>query len=219
MKPSPFLVRVFYFFCVMTDYLIVGCGLSGIAFAEKALQQNKSFVVFEDKSQNSSRIAAGLYNPVILKRFTSTFQAQEQLDCMNSFYDTLETRLKTKFLRETPILRRFFSIEEQNNWFDACDKPALSAFLSPELINEKFDGLNSPFGFGRVMRTGWVNTQRLLEMYKDDLFKCNNLYLESFDYSELVIGSNSVIYKQLEARHIVFCEGYGIHSNPLKHLN
>jgi hypothetical protein len=30
-------------------------------------------------SQNSSKIAGGLYNPVILKRFSEVWQAQEQL--------------------------------------------------------------------------------------------------------------------------------------------
>lgn len=52
------------------DYIIVGCGLAGIAFCEQLRQNNKSFVVFDNSSQHSSTVAAGLYNPVILKRFT-----------------------------------------------------------------------------------------------------------------------------------------------------
>src|SRR6476620_2252199 len=99
----------------MTDYLIVGAGLAGIAFAETALSNDKSFTIFNDNSQNSSKIAAGLYNPVVLKRFSGTFQAQEQLDEMNEFYQRVELRLKVRFNFPLRILRRFFSVEEQNN--------------------------------------------------------------------------------------------------------
>jgi UDP-galactopyranose mutase len=58
----------------MIDYLIIGSGL-GYRFSEIALQHNKSILVL-DNSQSSSRIAGGLYNPVILKRFSEVWQAQ-----------------------------------------------------------------------------------------------------------------------------------------------
>ena len=61
------MVRVFYFYA-MKDFIIVGAGLAGISFAETALLNNKSFVVISDASQNSSIVAAGIYNPVIVKR-------------------------------------------------------------------------------------------------------------------------------------------------------
>ena len=43
----------------MVDYIIVGSGLAGIAFAETALQNQKSISVFDNDSQNSTSIAAG----------------------------------------------------------------------------------------------------------------------------------------------------------------
>jgi hypothetical protein len=41
-------------------------------------KQNNKSIVF-DNTANSSKIAGGLYNPVILKRFSEVWQAQEQL--------------------------------------------------------------------------------------------------------------------------------------------
>jgi UDP-galactopyranose mutase len=58
----------------MIDYLIIGSGLAGIGFS--ALQHNKSILVLDDNSQSSSRIAGGLYNPVILKRFSEVWQVR-----------------------------------------------------------------------------------------------------------------------------------------------
>ena len=52
------------------DYIIVGLGLAGIAFAEHCERANKRFVVFDQGGDGASRVAAGLYNPVILKRYS-----------------------------------------------------------------------------------------------------------------------------------------------------
>jgi glycine oxidase len=77
----------------MLDYLIVGSGLAGISFAEVALKNNKTILLIDDKSQNSSKIAAGLYNPVILKRFSEVWNAKEQLILMNDFYSQVSFSL------------------------------------------------------------------------------------------------------------------------------
>ena len=75
------------------DYIIVGLGLAGIAFAEELKRQAKTFVVYEDSSQTSSLVAGGMYNPVILKRFTPVWNAKEQLDVAIPFYLSLEKEL------------------------------------------------------------------------------------------------------------------------------
>ncbi len=198
----------------MIDYLIVGSGLAGISFSEIALQNNKSILVLDNDSQNSSKIAGGLYNPVILKRFSEVSQAKNHLSIMNDFFSTLEKKLDCKVNFSRPILRKFFSIEEQNNWFTASDKINLTPFLSTKLISRKYAEIDSPFGYGEVLQTGYVDTALLLEKYKDYLLN-NNLYRkESFDYSLLKEEENGIRYKEINARNIVFAEGFGMHANP-----
>ncbi|MFE3870094.1 NAD(P)/FAD-dependent oxidoreductase [Flavobacterium sp. ZS1P70] len=198
----------------MIDYLLIGSGLAGISFAETALQHDKSIFVFDNNSQNSSRIAGGLYNPVILKRFSEVWLAQEQLVLMNDFYSVLEEKLKSKIDFKKPILRKFFSVEEQNNWFAASDKVALAPFLATELIHKKFPGIDSPYGYGEVLQTGYVDTAMLLDKYKEYLNNEKLIEEEAFDYDALEVGDISIRYKNIEARHIVFAEGFGMHSNP-----
>lgn len=198
----------------MIDYLIVGAGLAGISFSEVALKNNKTIFVLDNNSQNSSKIAGGLYNPVILKRFSEVWQAQAQLVLMNEFYDSLKQKIKVDFDFKKPILRKFFSIEEQNNWFAASDKAALSPFLSTDLIYKKYEGIDAPFGYGQVLQTGYVDTALLLKTYKDFLINNNLFREESFDYDELRLENDTIIYKDIEAKHILFAEGFGVHSNP-----
>ena len=203
----------------MIDYLIVGCGLAGISFAEMAMANQKSILVVNDESQNSSKIAGGLYNPVILKRFSEVWQAKEQLELMNAFYTNLEQKIAVKVDFKKPILRKFFSIEEQNNWFAASDKPALAPFLSTTIITKKYAGIDSPFNYGEVLHTGYVDTASLLEQYKKYLLAEKLLLQETFDYDALEVLENSIRYKNIEARHIIFAEGFGMHANPFfKHL-
>ena len=196
------------------DYIIVGAGLAGIAFAETCLNNNKSIFVFDNHSQNSSKIAGGLYNPVILKRFSGLENAQEQLNELDRFYKKLENKLLSKFDYKFPILRKFFSVEEMNNWFAASDKDSLAPFLSLEIINDQIAGIDAPFGFGEVLQTGFVNTAHLLEKYQQYLSIQNSFSNDIFEYNELNVIENVIRYKNISANNIVFAEGFGIHANP-----
>ena len=198
----------------MLDYLIVGSGLAGISFAEIALKNNKSILVLDNKSQVSSRVAGGLYNPVILKRFSEVWNAQEQLVLMEDFYNDIETKLKTKFNFKLPILRKFFSIEEQNNWFAASDKRNLAPFLSTNIISKKYKSIDSPYDYGEVLHTGYVDTALLLDKYKEYLQENNLLLEEFFDSIYIEFFDYGIQYKNIQARHVIFAEGFGLHKNP-----
>jgi glycine oxidase len=198
----------------MQDYIIVGSGLAGIAFAETLLQQGKSFTVFDNNSQNSSKIAGGLYNPVILKRFSQVWNANSQLEIAEKFYHIIEQKLNVQLDFKIPIYRKFFSVEEQNNWFTASDKPNLAPFLSTNIVHKKYTGIDSPFGYGEVRHTGYVDTVALLDAYHDYLKKNNLLNQNKFDYDKVQIFEDYIQYENLKTKHIVFAEGFGMHSNP-----
>lgn len=198
----------------MLDYLIVGSGLAGISFAEIAIKNNKSILLIDNKSQNSSRIAGGLYNPVILKRFSEVWNAEEQLVLMNEFYDSVEAKLQTKFNYKLPILRKFFSIEEQNNWFAASDKRNLATFLSTKIISTKYNSIDSPYDYGEVLHTGYVDTALLLDTYKNYLLNNDLLLEEFFDSTLIEFFDFGIQYKNIQARHIIFAEGFGLDKNP-----
>jgi glycine oxidase len=198
----------------MVDYIIVGSGLAGIAFAETLLQNDKSFIVFDNHSQNSTKIAGGLYNPVILKRFSQVWNANQQLGLAADFYKKIEAKLSVQVDFKVPIYRKFFSVEEQNNWFAASDKPNLFPFLSPTIVHKKYSAIDSPFGYGEVKHTGYVDTAVLLNSYHAYLKNQELLLEDVFDYNQLQVFEDHLEYQNLKAKHIVFAEGFGMHSNP-----
>lgn len=196
------------------DYIIVGCGLASIAFCEQLRENRKSFVVFDDGSQQSSIVAAGLYNPVTLKRFTEVWKADEQLKIAMPYYAQLETLLNVKLDYKLSVLRRLASVEEQNLWFSATDKPLLEPYLSKNIIKQNIPGINSPFGFGAVFHAGRIDTHTLISNYKNYLNKEQILFKERFIYEDLKISNQHVTYRDIDANQIVYAEGFGVKNNP-----
>ncbi len=199
---------------MQVDYIIVGLGLAGIAFAEELYAQKKSFVVFEDNSQNSSLVAGGMYNPVVLKRFTQVWNAKEQLDIAMPFYENLEKKLNATYNYKVNIYRIFKSIEEQNNWFAACDRILLQEYMLPKIIKNTNKFVRAPFDAGKLIHTGRIDVNKLAKDYRSFLKEEKSLINESFDHSLIEIQANHVHYKNIQADKIIFCEGFGLKENP-----
>ena len=197
----------------MVDYLIVGLGLAGIAFCERLEEHDRTFRVVNDDSQTSSNIAGGLYNPVILKRFSLAWKADEQMEMILPFYKTLEDKLGITLDYRVPVVRIFASVEEQNLWFEAADKKKLQPYLSTKLLVNNNPCLRAPFGFGEVLHTGRVDTKGLVKAYSGYLSKKKLLDEETFNFDDLKIGTNSFSYRTINAKRIVFATGYGLKSN------
>lgn len=198
----------------MQDYLIVGLGLAGMSFCEQLEKNGRTYSVISDTSQISSVVAGGLYNPVILKRFTLAWRAKEQLELAVPFYTSLEEKLKVKVNHKLPVLRRFSSVEEQNMWFEATDKTGLNSFLTSIIHENTNPSIAADFGYGEVLHTGRIDTALLLETYAAHLLANNKLIKESFDHSALEVSTNGISYKTIKAKYVIFTEGFGLKKNP-----
>jgi hypothetical protein len=193
------------------DVLIVGFGLAGWALTEVLKQQGKSFVVFDSEKKSSSSLATGIYNPVVLKRFTPVSHAQELMNFSIPFYANVANGI---FQHPMSIYRVFAKAAEQNNWMEALDKPALSPYMSSKLHNHNNHNIVAPHGFGEVLHTGRLDINGLLRYASKKLANSSSFFQEKFDYDALKISSDGVAYKQWTAKHIVFAEGVGVKHNP-----
>lgn len=201
--------RVFYFDKVMkqVDYIIVGLGIAGISFCEQALKDGKTIMVFDDGKPGATAKSGGVLNPIILKRFTAFWNNPEFYPVAKSFYFDLATKMKSSFFKEKPVLRIFKSIEEQNNWSVACDKPSLETFLDPAFIKNNNMHINAPLGYGKVEGTYAIDTETLINGYRDSLNSIDAISTEEFDYKSILPTNDGIRYKDVLAEKIVFCEG------------
>lgn len=196
------------------DYIVVGLGLAGMAFAEQLRLHNKSFVVFDKKIESASRVAAGLINPVILKRYTLPWLALEQYEVAVDYFNGLDNFLGINSFEEAPIRKILSSIEDQNNWFEATDKNGLDPFLSSHLSENNNKNIKAPYKLGVVTGSFKLVLPLLLDTYLDYLNGKEQLETSLFDYNKLIIEEKHVSYENYKARKIIFCEGFGLKFNP-----
>lgn len=188
------------------NFIIVGWGLAGSVMAWQLYFNQKSFSVKDSNVNHSSRVAAGLVNPIVFKRLTKSWNADVLMSYSEDFYTKIEQELGIQLLSRKPILRVFASTEEANNWSSKQGDDRFSDYLD---ILKSDDSPNSylveyPFGIGTVNTYGNLDTVLFLDASKD-FFLAKGIRFEEgfFNYSSLNINSN-----------YIFCEGTGLLKNP-----
>lgn len=199
----------------MLDYIIVGQGIAGSVIAYSLLKRNKKFMVIdEDADSSSSKVAAGLYNPVVFKRLVKSWKADELIPFADTFYSDAEKDLEKRFYFKKKIIK-IFSDEEEINFWRKKSKEEVEEYLSGEIKKDFFPNeVNNPLGCAEVLNSGYLNVLAFLSAIKEELISRNFYQNEIFDHSNLQIQREIVIYKGINAKHIIFCEGYKAIHNP-----
>src|SRR5687767_7966704 len=95
------------------DFIIVGQGLAGSVLALKLMENGYSVMVIDKPELSAcSKIAAGIWNPVVFKRLTKSWMIDEILPEMLRFYRKAGTDLKLKFITERNIIKLFSEQQE-----------------------------------------------------------------------------------------------------------
>ncbi len=196
------------------DYIVVGFGIAGMAITFQLKREGKKVLVIDGTQAKASHVAAGMYNPVILKRFSLAWRGGELLKSAKIFYNDLAVFLQQQTTLDVPVYRKFHDVEEQNNWFSAIDKPALSPYLSPYLKTTTSSAIKAPFKYGEVMQTGRVLVKEIFEKFKQILSEDNAFVCEDIDYNTVEVGLEEVEINGHKASKVIFCEGHNMSKNP-----
>lgn len=192
------------------EYIIVGDGYAGLFMAHQLIKNNKSFVIFSEGRRSASQVSAGIINPVVLKKFTTFWKAQEQIDFLKESLKEIESYTGENYLINAPIHRIFHDENEQNLWLKKSVNPELSAFL-----DENFDRLNTvknDFLTGKVNQSARLDVKGFFTGLFNYFEKNDHLLKEKFEYSKLNLSES--VYKDFNFKNIIFCEGMGVKNNP-----
>lgn len=192
------------------DYIIVGNGYAGMFFAHQLIMAGKSFMMFGSSLSGASHVSAGVVNPVVLKKFTTFWLAQEQIDSLKKTLSEMESYTGEIFYVDEPVRRIFHDDNERSLWEKKRNTESLSPFLSPQIT--RLDGVNNEYGVGTVMQSGRLDVQKFFTSLSDFLYKHGVLFKESFNYNLLDPVSRK--YGNLEYGTAVFCEGMAVLNNP-----
>ena len=198
-----------------TDYIIVGQGIAGTILAQTLLKEGRSVVVIDVPGfSTASRIAAGLYNPVVFKRLVKSWLADDLLPFMDKFYPETEELLGTRFYFKKQILKPFAEEQEKILWLKKCNED-IGKYLGKTIYYDYLnDIIYNPLGASEIINAGNLDTKLFLSSFRDYFKKNEILIEEKFDHSAIIFAENSVVYKNIQANKIIFCEGYRSLENP-----
>ena len=192
------------------DYIIVGDGYAALFFVHQLTKNNKSFVIFSEGRKSASQISAGIVNPVVLKKFTTFWLAQEQLNFLKTSLDEIETYTGKNYLVNASIHRIFHDENEQKLWLKKSLTEELSSFLDKDF--KQLEVVKNDFNTGMVKQSARLNVQGFfsdLLMFHDNN---SQLIKEKFNYNEINIEESR--YQNFKFKNIIFCEGMGVKKNP-----
>ncbi|MDF1825594.1 MAG: FAD-dependent oxidoreductase [Verrucomicrobiales bacterium] len=196
------------------DYLIVGQGLAGSLLAWQLLRRNKRILVVDrDETVTSSKIAAGLVTPITGSKFSISPAFEERLNFARQFYRDLELATGTPFFHEQRIAKLLRNVKEKDNW-EAIDRSEESSDhpyrgpldLDPSLLHAENGGFEMKGG-------GWLDVPAFLETTRQHLLERASYAIGKVNSAEVHPHSTGVQWKNINAKQIIFAEGWRNHEN------
>jgi glycine/D-amino acid oxidase-like deaminating enzyme len=196
------------------DYLIVGQGLSGTFLSWNLLKAGRSVIVIdESKPFTATKAASGVINPVTGRRIVRTWRIEELLPYAWQAYKEFGNELGVELIHQCNILDFHATLQMK----EAFDKrlPIETEYLRAPQDGEKWKRyFNYHFGVGEINPCLLVDLDVMLDNWRMKLKEQHNLLEEHFNWNDLQMKDDFVIYKNVTANKIIFCEGVAGFDNP-----
>lgn len=196
----------------MTDFIIVGRGLAATCLMHAFRKHNIRFkVIGHPDLSMSSRVAAGIWNPVVFKRLTKSWKAEKLIPSLLSFYGATEKLMSCQLIKQRPIIKPFTEEQEKKLWKKKSGEE-LEGFLDQDVYETGADleqfKLSS---YGKVLQSGNLDVNVFLE--KSASFFSEEIIQGIFNHKELAVAAGHVEYLGIKAKNILFCEGHLLSRN------
>jgi glycine/D-amino acid oxidase-like deaminating enzyme len=198
------------------DYIIVGQGIGGTLLSYFLVKKGQKVLVIDNGHLTSStKVAAGVVNPITGRRYVKSWMFEELLEVAKATYDELDKLLNINCFEERNIVRVLFNNKEVNDYFTRSGELGYQKFILEDSDFSEYADIVKPFyDSGEVTFSGKVNLQMLIEAYAKHLISTQSLLAEQFDFQDFTINYDHVLYKNIEAKRIIFCEGIKATENP-----
>ena len=207
------------------DYIIVGLGIAGIQVSFELLKRGKLVHHFHySLPGESTRVAAGLINQITGRRFVKSWMIEEVMPFAEQRYLELEGVLGGSYLNRLHIARGMKTASEENTWLSKSSDPYLSQFYDSEKDDVQKSLLKNRGAFaqklvlpelmGELSQCFRISLIELQQDYIKHLEQKELITKSEFDYSALELKENQVNYKGIQAKNIIFVEGWKVLQNP-----
>ncbi|WP_430815723.1 NAD(P)/FAD-dependent oxidoreductase [Carboxylicivirga sp. RSCT41] len=190
-----------------TEVLIVGQGLAGTLLSYHLMKKNISHKVIDiQKPGSASRVAAGLINPIVVKRVTKTWQADVFYPYAHQLYQELETFLDCRFYYPL-VINKLYGKEDEHFWQHRNEKEQLDDYITTDANYDLPNGIKQPYGYGTIKRSARLDISTMLDAYRQLLKKEKLLIEDELKDDELELLTDGIRWKGISADRIIFCRG------------
>src|SRR5687767_13551386 len=150
---------------IKTEFLIVGQGITGTFLSWYFNQSKHSFVVIDHiDPSSSSRVAAGIINPVTGRRIVKTWMIDELMPFAQNAYEDLGAALNIEAIRQKNIIDFFPTPQMRLAFYQRLSED--TQYLSIPTEEKKWkECFNDDFGFGEIKPCLLVNISGILSAY------------------------------------------------------
>lgn len=188
------------------DILIVGAGIAGTTLALELQQRGAKIGIIDAFNPfSSSRVAAGMMNPMVPRNVQKTWHCDELFPKVFEYYGDWEQKMSAKFIHAIPTLQVHKNESHTKNWTKRSREKGFTQHLTPvepvalgnshSIENSTPYGVPLPYGAAITVLSGKLDVSVFLECaqrYLRDLGV--NWITEQFDYSKLNLKENCYTY-------------------------
>ncbi len=196
------------------DIIIIGQGLAGSILALQSIERGKRvFIIDEGKINTSSKIAAGLVNPITGRRFVKSWKFDELSAYARNFYRDMEARFGEHFIFDLPLIR----VVEDRRFVDDIEAKTMDEhygkFIQRTEVPKQSYIADSPLTY-KVNHAFRVDISNLIEACRKYFEKIGCFLESNFKFDRLNVQEGHIEYENRKASTIVFCEGAAGRNNP-----
>ena len=202
-----------------TEFLIIGQGLCGTWLSYYLHKAHRSFIVIDNNQQNTStRIAAGIINPVTGRRLVKAWMIDELLPNIEKSYTELGNDLDITAISQKNIIDFFPDPFMKESFRQRVSENNSYLHLSQNLL-PFHTYFNYEFGYGEISPAYTAHLETILPAWNAFLKLNNCLMDEEFVLSGLEVFEKEIRYKEIKTEKLIFCDGSAASDNPwFRHL-
>jgi glycine/D-amino acid oxidase-like deaminating enzyme len=191
------------------NILVVGQGIAGSLMALRLQNSGKNVYIADINRQGtSSKVAAGIFNPILVARQKTTWLADETLLSIEATYNEIEKQLNCKLIHPLPLIHLCANNQEVNDWDALATKEATAKWIdfSPKPIPSYIHSNYPQIG---IKNTGWVDINVLITQVRH-YFDAKNRYIPAdieLNRNLIPQQDHTFIYENTRFDKVVFCKG------------
>lgn len=196
--------------------MVVGQGLAGSWLCYFLWKHNIAFKVVDNfHHEAASTVAAGLMNPIVPKRLTATWKAEELFpEFITNCYREVQEFIGQQVYFPGTLIHKLFYHEDDISAWELQRNKGFGNWLGPvvrETLNAK---LKPHLGYAEIYHSAWVDIPLLIKAFQKKLQSLDLLIQEEFEYRKMEKTEQGFTYKNLEFDRVIFCEGSQMRNNP-----